>query len=92
VWGVAAALGLRATRVSLRLSGPSGERCLLETPRYQYGWQELYWLSEHAGVPFEAGDRVELACTWNNSSSEPIEAGPGATDERCIAQLLTTEP
>lgn len=81
--GLSAQLGTRGRAAGLALNG---SECLLDAPRYSFGWQELYFFGE--GVPLGAGDELSLTCTWANSSSREIAPGPGATDERCAAQLI----
>ena len=92
IWGVAAELRLRGTAAALRLQTQAGPQCLLDIPNYNAGWQELYLVRGDTGIGFGSGDVVELDCTWDNSSMEPIGPGPSPTDELCVAYLLTTAP
>jgi len=54
--------------------GVPAEECLLQTPRWDFQWQQLY--SYAAGLDelprAHAGDKVYLRCTYNNSLTNPF--------------------
>jgi hypothetical protein len=69
--------------------------CLLEIPRWDFGWQRNYGLMEP--VDLEPGDELGLECHWDNTVENQqlvdgellpprnVTWGEGTTDEMCIA-------
>ncbi len=73
------------------------EEMLLEEPRYDFNWQQIYRFKEP--VDFLPGDEVSLICRWDNSASnqapgtEPADIawGEGTSEEMCVANLYISE-
>ena len=69
---------VRGKAMSYQLTHPDGSKeMLLDVPKYNYGWQWLYYPTKPIDVP--AGSRLDVTAVWNNSESNP--ANPD-TDER----------
>jgi hypothetical protein len=81
----------RSIRVEL-VPGGEDARVLLDIPRWDFHWQNVYRLEEP--VPVEAGDRVRVTCRHDVSlrQGEPryVVWGEGTTDEMCLAVLQVT--
>lgn len=65
-------------RISISRGSPSGgdpdSECLIETPRWNFGWQRLYaYDAALADTPGLApGDVIELACRYENTPDNPF--------------------
>ncbi len=83
----------------------SGEKsCLLDIPRWDFGWQQAYRFLPGEELVLSAGDRVRLSCEYDNSAAnqpvvggtrlEPrrVSWGEGTTDEMCLMYLVHVEP
>jgi hypothetical protein len=80
-------LGQRADHTILRADG--SETCLLDIPRWDFGWQTAYRFAEP--VVFEPGDRLRLACQWDNSAGDAdVNWGEGTGDEMCLGIYYVT--
>ena len=70
--------------------GDGGSQVLLEVADWDFDWQLNYQLAE--AVAFEPGDELELACTFDNPTSETVSWGEGTGDEMCVANLFVSAP
>ena len=54
--------------------GVPAEECLLQTPRWDFQWQQIYsYAADLDALPrVNPGDKVFLRCTYNNSMSNPF--------------------
>ena len=74
-----------------------GEEILLEEPRYDFNWQQIYRFAQP--IDFSPGDELALTCRWDNTASnqapgvEPIDLswGEGSGQEMCVANLYISE-
>ena len=85
---------------SITVAGPGGDRCGLTIPRWDFNWQGNYRLREP--MRLVAGDRVRLACEWDNSPAHQpvvdgapqapreVQWGEGTGDEMCLGTVLVT--
>jgi len=92
-------LGTKNKQQILRKDGTS--ECLLDIPRWDFHWQQAYWLEKPKLV--KPGDKLEITCHWDNSSAnqpvvdgkrlEPRTAdwGESTTDEMCLGLLYVSE-
>lgn len=78
----------RSARMQVRHADGSTS-CLLDIPRYDFDWQREYALAEPVGV--EAGDTLELSCTWDNPTDRTVAWGETTSDEMCLGITLLTE-
>jgi hypothetical protein len=101
VRSVAGHMHLRGREISLVLDpGTPRERTLLHIPRWDFHWQDAYYLRDP--VRLRPGDRIRLSCTFDNSAagqpalgSKPLAPryvlwGEGTTDEMCLGLLAVT--
>ena len=82
-----------------QVSADGSERCLVNVPRYDYNWQQMYaYDADWADLPvIEGGDALKVECTYDNSDANvmlekyvggPVEGGirlgDGTSDEMCL--------
>ncbi|MCX4242466.1 monooxygenase [Paraliomyxa miuraensis] len=80
-------LGTRAQQEILR--GDGSRECLLELPQWDFDWQQAYRLADP--VRFDPGDRLRLACEWNNEAGDQhVNWGDGTQDEMCLGVYYVT--
>lgn len=80
-------LGTAAQQSIVRADG--SETCLLEIPRWDFNWQSGYRFTEP--VVFNPGDKLRMACQWDNSAGESsVNWGDGTQDEMCLGVLYAT--
>jgi hypothetical protein len=87
-------------RVEIARADDSTE-CLLNMERYDFHWQRAYAFAQPKTL--RVGDRLKLACTWNNSAEhqpvingvrQPVREvnwGEGTGDEMCLGILYVSE-
>jgi len=82
----------KSISVKRRKPGDSDFECLMDIPKWDFGYQEIYFLEEP--VVLEDGDEVELKCTFNNSETNPyatdemVNWGDATGDEMCLVYAL----
>ena len=79
----------KTARIALKRQDGT-EKCLLDIPRWDFEWQFPYRLTEPVYV--EAGDQIELSCTWDNPSGSDVYWGDGTGDEMCLGTMYLTAP
>ncbi|MEQ1500615.1 MAG: hypothetical protein ABMB14_00220 [Myxococcota bacterium] len=69
VFAVANHMHFAGAGMKVTVDGPDGERCLLETPDWDFDWQQLYTYDAESGrAPIvHQGDVVRNVCTYDNS-------------------------
>ena len=73
---------------SLTLSRASGE-CLVNTPRWRYGAQEVAAYEEPVAI--DAREELRITCVWNTQDrDDTTRFGEGTLDEMCTVFLLTS--
>ncbi len=91
VWGVLPhmhQLG-RSIRISAEL--PTGEElCLLDIPRWDFNWQQLYMYETTTGIELPPNSKVRIECTWDNPTDRIVTFGEGTHDEMCLAFFYVT--
>jgi len=102
LWGFIPHMHLAGTALRMRLGGEDGDRCLVNIPRYDYNWQQMYaYDAKWEDLPtIKDGDALRIECTYDNSSDNvmlekylggPIEGGVrlgnGTSDEMCLIGL-----
>jgi hypothetical protein len=98
IYGVAGHMHLRGRDISLVLDpGTPKERTLLHIPRWDFRWQDAYFLKQP--VALQPGDTLRLSCRFDNSlDAQPVVGGAplppryvlwgeGTTDEMCLGLL-----
>lgn len=106
VSGVSAHMHLLGRSISLSHIGADGsESCLLDIPRWEFGWQQPYAFADGHLAVIEPGDRVRMTCTYDNSTAnqpaigrvvgrapEVVTWGDGTLDEMCLGLLIHVTP
>ncbi|MBL8681780.1 MAG: hypothetical protein JNK05_21615 [Myxococcales bacterium] len=86
------------SRLTVRVLRANGERaCVLEIPRWRFGWEQVYWLEE--SIRLDPDDELYLECHFDNSAdNQPVPgAAPrdftfgGNSQDMCAAFLSMTE-
>jgi hypothetical protein len=98
IYGVAGHMHLRGVDIRVELNpGTGGARTLLHIPRWNFHWQDAYFLQEP--VDASPGDTIRVSCRFDNSArAQPVvngkRLGPryvlwgeGTTDEMCLGLL-----
>lgn len=83
IWGVLPHMHTLGRRIRVDIEGLFG-RCLVDIPRWDFHWQQLYFYSNPGGLPIRKGDSVKLTCTWDNTTDRTITWGEGTADEMCL--------
>jgi copper type II ascorbate-dependent monooxygenase-like protein len=98
IYGVAGHMHLRGRDISVVLDpGTPKQQTLLHIPRWDFHWQDVYYLVHpvHVGP----GDTIRVSCTFDNSKADqPVIGtkqltpryvlwGEGTTDEMCLGML-----
>lgn len=94
-----------AIRVEHLPAEPGAESaCVIDVPRWDFNWQQLYHLSPEAFVEVHPDDELRLSCEFDNSAAnQPILAGAraepadvvwgeGTQDEMCLTYLALMRP
>jgi hypothetical protein len=84
IYGVTGHMHLRGVDIRIQLN----DRTLLHIPRWQFHWQDAYYLEQ----PLEAdvGDRLTVTCRFDPTRVKPYRYviwGEGTTDEMCLGAL-----
>lgn len=87
IYGVAGHMHLRGVDIRLELNpGTAGAQTLLHIPRWDFHWQDAYYLERP--VDAAAGDTIRVSCRFDNRGSKRyILWGEGTTDEMCLGLL-----
>ncbi|HCH65884.1 MAG TPA: hypothetical protein DFR83_23990 [Deltaproteobacteria bacterium] len=80
--------------ISVHLRKPDQEEfdCIMEIPRWDFNYQEIYFLKDP--VVIEDGDEVSLRCVYDNSDTNPYSTGDyvywgdATNDEMCLIYAL----
>lgn len=102
IWGFIPHMHLAGTAIRMRLGGDDGDRCLVNVPRYDYNWQQMYaYDAKWEELPVvRRGDALRVECTYDNSSEnvmlkkylggpveEGVRLGNGTSQEMCLVGL-----
>jgi mono/diheme cytochrome c family protein len=105
IYGVAGHMHLRGVDIELTLNpGTPQAQVLLHIPRWNFHWQDMYYL-EHP-IDANPGDTIRVSCRYDNSkANQPFIGskqlapryvlwGEGTTDEMCLGavQAATRTP
>jgi mono/diheme cytochrome c family protein len=98
IYGVAGHMHLRGFDIRIELNpGTAQAQTLLHIPRWDFHWQDAYYLE--APVDAEPGDTIRVTCRFDNSrAAQPVVNGKrlapryvlwgeGTTDEMCLGLL-----
>lgn len=79
-----------AHQAAQRIRVESPGACLIDIPRWDFSWQQLYFYDAPAGLPVKRGTQVKLTCVYNNTTTSPLRWGESTTDEMCLSYLYVT--
>jgi mono/diheme cytochrome c family protein len=98
IYGIAGHMHLRGFDINVELNpGTPRSRVLLHIPRWDFHWQDAYYLAQP--VDAEPGDVVRVTCRFDNSArKQPVVGsrrlapryvlwGEGTADEMCLGLL-----
>jgi mono/diheme cytochrome c family protein len=97
IYGVAGHMHLRGVDIRLELNA----RTLLHIPRWDFHWQDAYYLAQP--VDASPGDTIRVTCRFDNSARrQPVVRGKrlkpryvlwgeGTTDEMCLGLLQVAD-
>jgi hypothetical protein len=81
-------------KLTVRVLKPDGtQKCLLEIPHWQFGWEQPYWFKKT--IALEPDDRVYLECRFDNSDeNQPFGRSPrdfawGGDDQDMCAAFIS---
>jgi len=83
--GVAPHMHQHATKFASNIQAASGNACLMNIPRWDFGWQGGYFLQQP--VELAVGDKITTTCTYDNDTASQIKFGEATTDEMCFGFL-----
>ena len=65
--------------------------CLVDVPRWDFGWQQLFFYQTPLTLP--SGGTLKVSCHYNTSGlTEPVTFGEDTDQEMCIALFYATAP
>jgi hypothetical protein len=97
IYGVAGHMHIRGYDIRIELNG----RTLLHIPRWNFHWQDAYYLAQP--VDANVGDAIRVTCKFDNSAiKQPLVNGKllkpryvlwgeGTTDEMCLGLLQAAD-
>jgi hypothetical protein len=98
IYGVAGHMHLRGFDIQVELNpGTPRRQVLLHIPRWDFHWQDAYYLAQPVNA--EPGDVIRVSCRFDNSARrQPVVGGrrlapryvlwgEGTTDEMCLGLL-----
>jgi hypothetical protein len=81
-------------RLTVRVLKPNGtQKCLLEIPNWEFGWEQPYWFKEP--IVLEPEDSVYLECRFDNSAAnqpfgrKPKDFSWGGNDQDMCAAFIS---
>jgi mono/diheme cytochrome c family protein len=102
IYGVAGHMHLRGIDIRLELNpGTPSAQTLLHIPRWDFHWQDAYYLARP--VDADPGDTIRVTCRFDNSAKrQPVVRGKrlkpryvlwgeGTTDEMCLGLLQVAD-
>lgn len=90
VYGLAPHMHKTGTAAYAELDRAGQKSCMIDAPRYDFGWQQFYFYEEP--VQMQGGDTFRFTCGYNTSGIDaPVQWGEGTADEMCIMLLYLTQ-
>ncbi len=83
--GIAPHMHQHATEFASNIQAASGNACLMNIPRWDFGWQGGYFLQQP--IELAVGDKISTTCTYDNDTASAIKFGEATTDEMCFGFL-----
>ncbi len=94
LWGLAPHMHTKGKHISVKLLPQAGSTatpaCVVDVPKWDFHWQQFYFMESNTGLPVKAGQTFELTCTWDNPTDQQVRWGETTEDEMCLAYLYLT--
>lgn len=91
LWGVAPHMHTKGVEIRVDVThGDGSKSCLIDIPKWNFQWQQLYFFSAHAGIPLKPDDALNISCTWDNNTDGMVTWGENTADEMCLSFLYLT--
>ncbi|MBK7857154.1 MAG: hypothetical protein IPJ65_00765 [Archangiaceae bacterium] len=87
VWGVFPHMHTKGRKISVKKSG----QCLIDVQKWDFHWQQSFFFASESGLKFNAGEQIDLSCTWDNATSNDVKWGEKTSDEMCLAYFYVTK-
>lgn len=107
-WTIVSAIGhmhqLGKSITLTKLDAAGKETCLLDIPKWDFGWQQSYLFKDDELVTIAPGEKVRLDCSYDNTAANQTTVsgvqktpanviwGEGTADEMCLGYLARIEP
>lgn len=79
---------LLGQRVRVDLVEGDRRTCLIDVPRWDYHWEEMFVFDPSIALRAAAGASFETTCTWNNPSDRAVGYGLTVSDEMCDVAII----
>jgi hypothetical protein len=90
LWGVRGHMHTLGSSERVGVRSESGDHCLLSIPRWDSGWQLMYFYEKPVELPI--GSELDVSCSYDTRSQvAPVRYGIHTTDEMCFAFLYVTQ-
>lgn len=89
---------------TVKVSADGAEECVVDVPRWDFGWQQGYTFLEGEELVVMPGETLRLECTYDNSAANQpvvngeqltprdVRWGEGTLDEMCLNTLVFVQP
>ena len=98
LFGVVPHMHARGKSISVKLTRAGQEQCLIDIPRWDFNWQNVYLYK--TPIEVRGGDSIKLECVYDNSPernrelglngppAQPITWGEDTLDEMCLNYVI----
>ena len=86
VWGVMPHMHVKGQSIRITSDGA----CVIDIPKWDFHWQQMYFFDRPTGVPAKAGTKVKLECVFDNPTTQAVTWGEGTSDEMCLSYFMVT--
>lgn len=87
VWGVFPHMHTKGKSISVKKSG----QCLIDIAQWDFHWQQSFFFESTTGLPFHAGEKIDLSCAYDNTTDKNVTWGEKTSDEMCLAFFYVTQ-
>ena len=90
VMGILPHMHQRGQHMEVSFGVEAGSMCGADVDRWDFGWQQAFFLEEPLRVTME--DTLDVTCTWDTrAETAPVGPGFGTGDEMCLVGLYLVE-
>lgn len=79
-----------ATKFNSTLTSGGGDQCLVDIPKWSFGWQGGYQYEQP--ITLHGGDTITSTCTWDNPTTSTVKFGEGTGSEMCFNFVYVVDP